>query len=73
MADSERGPLEKELHELIRKRALADPDFLEIQVEGSSPIIPTAQAANMALKMGPTWMEAILRLAREMDDLRASR
>jgi hypothetical protein len=65
----ERGPLEQELFDLIRRRALSDPDFLELQV-AESPEIPTDQAARMAVRMGPTWMEAILRLAREIDELR---
>jgi hypothetical protein len=68
--ERERGPIEKRLHELIRDKGLASPALLEAQVSG---VMPTLEQRMLdAEQMNLILMEALLELAREVDDLRAS-
>jgi len=66
-----RGPVESEIHELIRLKSLAAPSFLEPRVEGRE--FTVVEVANQALYGTVVLTEALLRLAREVDDLRAGR
>lgn len=69
MSEQERGPLEKEIHELIRSKGLAMPEILESSVAGTDPDL--IGRINIAWQMNMILVEAILRLAREVDDLRS--
>jgi hypothetical protein len=69
MSERERGPLETELHELIRRKGLAAPEILNAQMTGQD--LSETERINIAWQMNMILMEALLRLAREVDDLRA--
>jgi hypothetical protein len=68
--ERERGPLEAELHHLIRSKGLAAPEILNATVEGRE--LTDSERINISWQMEMTLMEALLRLAREVDDLRAT-
>jgi hypothetical protein len=71
VSERERGPLETELHELIRSKGLASPELLDAAFADRD--LSDIERINIALRMGMNLMEALLRLAREVDDLRAGR
>jgi hypothetical protein len=68
--ERERGPLEKEIHEFIRMKGLSSPMLLNASVSGKVPTVGDRllHGDNFDLVL----MEMLLRLAREIDDLRAS-
>ena len=71
MDEGERGPLERELYKLIRSKGLAIPELLDSQVAEREP--SETERINIAWQMDMVLMEALLRLAREVDDLRTGR
>jgi len=64
------GPLEEEIHELVRLRGTSDPDLLRAQFSGREPTLEEWVA--FLQRQDEVLLEALLRLAREIDDLRAS-
>jgi len=67
--EHERGPVEERLHKLIRDKALAGPAIVKAQVTGQ--MMPTLEERMLnAERMDLVLMEALLELAREVDDLR---
>jgi hypothetical protein len=69
MSERERGPLESELHELIRRKGLGFPEILQHDVTGAD--LTVDESINIAWQMNMVLMEAVLRLAREIDDSRS--
>jgi hypothetical protein len=64
--ERERGPLEREIHELIRTKSLGSPFYLEPAVAGRE--FTPDEMAKQAMYGTVVLMEAILRLARELDE-----
>ena len=66
----ERGPLEQELYELLRMKGLSAPEVLSAGV-GTREALSTDESIRLAFRMLLDHMEVILRLAKEIDQLRA--
>jgi hypothetical protein len=67
--ERERGPIEKRLHELIRDKGLRGRALIKAQVTGEMPTVE--ERMLNAERMEMVLMEALLDLAREVDDLRS--
>ena len=67
MEERERGPIESRLYEQIRRQAAGRPAMLDINVSGEMP--PIEQRMTNAERMDFVTVEALLDLAREVDDL----
>lgn len=69
--ERERGPLESEIHELIRSKGLAGAALLNAQASGEMPSLEAR--VQQAERFGFILQEAIERVARAVDDLQAAR
>jgi len=68
MTEQAPGPLESEIHEFIRSRGMAMPEMIEANFTGTEP--SDVAKINIAWRMNEILREALLRVAREVDDLR---
>jgi hypothetical protein len=64
--ERERGPLEKQIYEMLRQKGLGLPEILEADVSGNEP--SSEEWLRVLMQVAMHHMEAILRLARELDE-----
>jgi hypothetical protein len=69
--ERERGPLEDEIYEMVKANGLGDPNVLLAQFQGREDLTH-GEWINFLQRATMTHFQALLRLAREIDDLRAT-